>query len=153
MHPGILEARERGMIFDAANGYNNFAIKVARRAIQEGFLPDVISTDATSMHLNRPGYVKSLPYVMSKYLALGMALPDIVRAVTAAPAAAMNLEGESGTLAPGSRADAAVFRLKDTEVVFRDGLGDALAGERLLVPQLTIMNGQVIYCQTDFWLD
>jgi dihydroorotase len=149
--PGIRRARERGVLFDAANGFSNFSIDVAQKAIAQGFLPDIISTDLTSMHANRPGYVKNLPYVMSKYLALGLNLKDIIKAVTAVPAEAMNLAGQVGTLAPGSEADVAIFRLKDADVTFRDKAGSTLHGTQLLVPQLTILQGRVVYCQTDFW--
>lgn len=68
--PLVLKARERGVIFDAANGKGNFGLKAAKRALAAGFLPDVISTDLTVDKFNMPPYAKNLPLVISKYLAL-----------------------------------------------------------------------------------
>ncbi len=151
IYPEILDARRRGVIFDASNGYGNFSLDIAAAAIGDGFTPDVISTDITSMHANRPGFVKSLPYVMSKYLSLGMGLSDIVKAATATPARLMRMGGCIGTLTPGAYADIAIMREREVSVTFRDVLGRALEGCRLLVPQLTMLDGAVVYSQTDFW--
>ena len=91
--PLVLKARERGVIFDAANGKGNFGLKAAKRALTAGFLPDVISTDLTVDKFNMPPYAKNLPLVISKYLALGVSLNDIIRAVTETPAKLMGMEG------------------------------------------------------------
>ena len=91
----VLKARERGVIFDAANGKGNFGLKAAKRALAAGFLPDVISTDLTVDKFNMPPYAKNLPLVISKYLALGLDFNTIIRAVTETPARLMGLEGRS----------------------------------------------------------
>lgn len=149
----ILDARKRGVLFDASNGFSNFSIQIAEKALQDCFIPDIISTDITSMHANRPGYVKNLPYVMSKYLNLGLDMNSVIRAVTDVPAKAMNLEGRIGTLQEGAYADIAILKEKTAKVVFRDIMKESRAGDRLLVPQFTLLNGYAAYCQTDFWND
>lgn len=149
--PGVLEARERGVIFDAANGRGNFGIKTARAAMARGFYPDVISSDLTSDKFNMPPYAKNLPVVLSKYLTLGMNLVDIIRAVTETPAKLMKLEGEIGTLAPAASADVSIFELKEQEIVHKDWKDGELAGHELLVPKMTICCGKIQYCSTDFW--
>ena len=151
MYAAIKEARDRGVLFDASNGFSNFSLKVADKAIKEGFTPDIISTDNTSMHANRPGFVKNLPYVMSKYLAFGMELPEIIKAVTSVPAAAMNMQGKIGTLQEGAFADIAIFKIMETEVTFKDILKDTYHGKELIIPQFTLLDGNAVYCQTDFW--
>ena len=35
------------MIFDTANGRMNFSFRVAKAALADGFLPDIISSDLT----------------------------------------------------------------------------------------------------------
>ena len=70
--PAVLAARERGVIFDAANGRGNFGFKAALAALDAGFLPDIISTDLTNDKFNMPYYCKNLPTLMSKYLAMGL---------------------------------------------------------------------------------
>lgn len=107
----VRQARERGVIFDAANGRSHFSMNTARRAIANGFLPDIISSDlSTITKLARPVY--ALPWILSKYLALGVALTDVINACTHTPAVLMGMAAEIGTLAPGAFADIAIFKLK-----------------------------------------
>ncbi len=146
-------ARERGVIFDAANGRRNFNFAVARAAIEQGFLPDIISTDATKTTFNRLGDMKNLPYILSRYLNMGLDLPYLIGSATAAPARAMGMEGQIGTLRPGAFADVAIFKLIEQETRFTDSDGNAMVGTKLLVPQVTIMNGQIVYCANDFNVD
>ncbi len=150
--PGVLKARERGVIFDAANGKGNFGLKAAQRALAAGFLPDVISSDLTVDKFNMPPYAKNLPLVLSKYLALGLDLGTILKAATATPAKLMGLEGQIGTLQAGAFADIAIFDLKDITYVQKDFCDDALECNQLLVPQLTMIAGEIQFCQSDFYL-
>jgi dihydroorotase len=149
IRPGILSARNRGVIFDAANGRNNFALVTARAALADGFLPDIISTDLTINTLYRD-YVFGLPAIISKYLNLGIPLRDTVAACTAKPADTLGLKGKIGTMNAGAYADIAIFRLKAHSMVFRDSEGETFKGEKLLIPQLTILGGKVVYRQIDF---
>ncbi len=147
--PEIKSARNRGVLFDAANGKLNFSLAVARAAIEEGFLPDMISTDLTTLTLYSD-YAFGLPYVMSKYLGLGLDLMDVVAACTAAPAAFLGKEGNIGTLAPGALADIAIFRLSKRKTQFIDHRGEGFPGEILLIPQMTVLGGRIVYRQIDF---
>ena len=146
----IREARERGVIFDAANGRSNFDYDVAREALAQGFLPDIISTDATALNYNQPEQVKNLPFVMSKYLSMGMKLGQVIRAVTAFPAALMGMEGEIGTLRPGAFADVTVCRLKEERIRFRDTKGTVHYGNQILEPVWVMSKGRIVYCSPDF---
>ena len=150
--PGVLRARERGVVFDAANGKGNFGLRAARAAIEAGFLPDVIASDLTVDKFNMPPYAKSLPLVMSKYLALGLDLMTILRAVTQTPARLMRMEGRIGTLAPGAFADIAIFQIKEKNYIQKDFCDDEILCTQILVPQLTMLGGEIQYCQSDFWL-
>lgn len=152
LDPKIVAARARGVIFDAANGKGNFGLQAAKRALAAGFEPDIISTDLTIDKFNMPPYAKSLPLVISKYLALGMDLMTILEKVTAAPARLMGLEGQIGTLAPGAFADIAIFERKEKHYIQKDFCDDALECSEILVPQLTMIAGEIQYCQADFYL-
>jgi predicted amidohydrolase len=147
--PQILAARERGVIFDAANGRSHFVFPVAETAIRQAFLPDVISTDLTVGTLFRPP-VFGLPHVMSKYLAMGVSLMEVVAACTSTPARLLGLPGEVGTLAPAACADVAVVRREKRQVEFVDTKGERRIGHALLVPQLTVRAGRVVFRQLDF---
>lgn len=149
---GILKARKRGVIFDAANGKGNFGIEVAKKAIEQGFLPDVISTDLTIDKFNMPPYAKNFPTVISKYLDLGLDIKTVIKCVTETPAKLMGLSNDIGSLRPGAYADIAIMKKKNIEFVHKDYNNNEFAGHVLLVPQLTMSNGEIQYCQTDFWL-
>jgi dihydroorotase len=147
--PCVKEAKARGILFDVANGMAHFSFSVAQAAVEQGFYPDMISTDLTRGSLYKPP-VYSLPYTMSKYLALGMPLAEVFAAATYKVARAFRLEKEMGNLRPGTAADLAVFRLKKQTAVFSDAAGNKMSGDSLLVPQLTMKSGVVVYRQTGF---
>lgn len=148
----ILEARKRGVIFDAANGRGNFGVETAKRALAAGFLPDIISSDLTIDKFNIPPYAKNLLTVMAKYLTMGMDFVDVLRAVTATPAQIMGMEGKIGTLKPGADADIVILKQKEKVFVQKDFKDDKLVSNILFVPQLTMCAGEINFCQTDFFL-
>ena len=116
------------------------------------FEPDIISTDLTVHKFNMPPYAKSLPLVISKYLALGMDLMTILEKVTVNPARLMGLEGQIGTLVPGALADIAIFEEKEKHYIQKDYCDDELECSRILVPQMTMIAGEIQYCRSDFYL-
>lgn len=144
------KAKERGVLFDSANGRSNFSFKVATEAVKEGFFPDIISTDATAINYNHPEQVKNLPFLMSKYLSMGMSLPQVVKAVTAVPAAVMGMEGKIGTLKAGACGDVVICRRKEKTVRFRDSDGELYDGNQVLEPVLVILNGRIVYRNPGF---
>lgn len=150
--PGILQARQRGVIFDAANGKGNFGNAVAQKALSLGFLPDIISSDLTSDKFNLPPYAKNLPVVLSKYLSFGMGLMDVLKTVTINPAKVMGLSGEIGSLQPGHIADIVVFKTKAADFTHKDWNDSVVHGDVIIVPQMTICAGEIQFCQSDFYL-
>jgi dihydroorotase len=78
--PELLDARQRGVVFDLGHGAGSFAFDTARRMLDAGFLPDVISSDVHAFSINGPAF--DLPTTMSKMLNLGMDIDEVVRACT-----------------------------------------------------------------------
>lgn len=148
--PEIREARARGVIFDMCNGKTNFSHAVSLKALEQGFYPDIISTDAGLDKLNYDNRSRTLAFIMSKYISYGMKLPDIIRCVTETPARLMGLDGRIGTLAPGAYADISIFKLTRQRVVHYDKDAQAYAGNHLLIPQMTITDGEIAFGQIDF---
>ena len=110
---GAHEARRRGVRFDVGHGCGSFSWHTAAQALSEGLPPDAISTDLHRYSIERP--VVDLPTTMSRYLALGLSLGDVVRATTSGPASIVG-RPELGTLRPGSPADVSVLRLDPVPV-------------------------------------
>jgi predicted amidohydrolase len=146
--PDVIKARERGVIMDVAHGGQNCSLNVAARAIADGFLPDVISADQSSLDWLVPD-VYNLPYVMSQFLAFGMKLEDIIRCTTETPAKLIGMLGKVGTLAPGSFADITILQLKDIPTVFQNTFRETYPGKQLLIPQATFASGLLVYKPID----
>lgn len=141
--PAVREARERGIIFDVGHGGGSFHFPTGRRAIERGFLPDVISSDLHSLSVEGP--VFDMPTTASKFLNMGMDLADVIAAVTTAPARAIGRDDALGALRVGGVADVAVFDLEEGEFEFEDTHDITETATRRLVSYLTVRNGEVWY--------
>lgn len=149
IHPEVWNARARGVRFDSAQGRIHCSFATARAAIEQGFLPDVISTDLTTFSVYQERLF-SLPVTMSSFLALGMSLHDVVRCCTATPAELMELGGQIGTLRPGVLADVAVMKLERRNFEFQDSYGNKLPATQILLPRMTLKAGRVCWRNTSF---
>lgn len=136
--PAIMALREQGLVFDIGHGTGSFSYETAEAMLQAGVLPDVISSDIHQMAIQGPMF--DLPTTLSKFLNLGLSLPDVIERATSRPAAAMR-RPDLGTLAPGSLADVALFRLEEGEYVFRDVRMNARRGSQRLINTLTMVEG------------
>ena len=140
--PYLFEARKRGVIFDVGHGAGSFLWRQAVPAVRQGFVPDSISTDL-HVHSMNAG-MKDLLNVMSKFLALGMPIEDVVARATWHPAREIHQEA-LGHLSVGAPADIAVLRLVSGSFGFLDARGTRLNGSQKLVAELTIRAGRVVW--------
>jgi dihydroorotase len=115
---GVKEARERGVLFDIGHGSGSFSYRTAEVAIGEGFWPDTISTDLHSLSVGGP--VFDLPTTMSKLLALGMPLEQVLEAVTSRAASAIGRSSTLGAIAIGRVADLVAFDVERGQFQFLD---------------------------------
>ena len=147
VRPELFAARERGILFDMAHGSMQFSGKVARAAIEQGFLPDIVSSDLSALsHCKAPTY--SFSYVMAELLNLGMDFGDIVTACTTAPSRLLGAPNRD-FLVKEKPANLAVLRLVERPVSYVDKYGNRYAGDRLIKPEITIVNGQILFRQYD----
>ena len=138
----MYQARERGVLFDLGHGAGSFWLRHAARAIAQGFPPDTISTD---LHLaNIHGHVNSMMDVMSKCLAMGMPLQEVVYRSTLTPAQALH-RPELGTLSVGAEADIAVLELRPGSFAFRDCGWARIDADQRLECLLTLRRGEVVW--------
>lgn len=136
-------ARENGVIFDVGVGRANFSFESAKQVLDQGLLPDTISSDFTQAG-RHAGPVHSLVECMAKMLSLGISLPDVIRMATSRPAEVLGIADETGTLAVGYDADITLLEAVDGDFLFRDTVGGAHKGSTALRPVSCVRAGQVM---------
>lgn len=140
LRASVTRAISRGVRLDVGHGTASLSFAVAKRAIELGILPHTISSDIYCR--NRiSGPVHSLANVMSKFLAIGMSLPQVIECVTANAADGLRLKNK-GRLQVGLDADLTLFALKRQPGVLVDAENDSLQAEQLLVPLAAIRAGK-----------
>jgi dihydroorotase len=140
--PYLFEARKRGIIFDVGHGGGSFLFRQAVPAIQQGFMPDSISTDLHTDSMNAG--MKDMMNLMSKFLNMGMTLNDVVACSSWHPAREIHHE-ELGNLSVGSVADVAVLRLERGNFGFVDSAHLRLRGDKKLVAEMTLREGKIVW--------
>lgn len=148
--PFVWEAQKKGLIFDVGYGGISFAFSQAIPAIKSGFLPNTISTDIHTGSMNNA--MKDMLNVMSKFIAMGMDLPSVIKASTWSPAQAIK-RPELGSLSVGSVADVAIlnlhegkFEVRDTGMFgFFDYTGHKIEGKQKLECEMTVRKGKIVY--------
>jgi dihydroorotase len=138
--PAALAAKQRGVIFDVGHGGGSFDFTVAEPAIAQGCLPDTISSDIHVFSGNSPG-MPYLTWVMSKFMALGFTLEQVVAMATINPAKVINRAPKLGTLQIGAPADVAIMELVEGDVSFVDTRNNARTGRAYLKPVQTVTAG------------
>ncbi len=140
--PELREAEAHGVVFDPAHGRSNFNFDVAKRIAGQDFHPSTISTDLT---LNgRKGPIHGLTETMSKFMAVGYSLEQVVTMVTTNPAKALHREDTLGAIAVGREADLSVLEELSGKWRFQDSQGNGFPGEKALVPIHTVRAGEMV---------
>jgi dihydroorotase len=137
----VLEAMERGVIFDVGHGAGSFSWSIAEQALAQGVAPQTISSDLHSYNVNGP--VFDLATTASKFLQLGMSLDGVLSRVTAAPARAIGMADRLGTLQVGAAGDAVVLDLEEGAFPLWDSHGELRTAERRLEPHLVVRAGRI----------
>jgi dihydroorotase len=141
-NPGLIEGRSRGVLFDVGHGAASFTWRVAVPIVNEGFLPDTISTDLSAN--SAVSAAKDMLNVMNKILALGVPLDEVILRSTWNPARAIHQE-QLGHLTVGAPGDVAVLRLERGDFGFLDAYGGRLKGDRMLTCEMTLLSGKIVY--------
>lgn len=138
----MLEAQQRGIVFDIGHGGGSFFYEVAVPATRQGLWPNTISTDLHTGSMN--GGMKDMLNVVSNMIALGMPLQAAIEASTWNPARVIQRE-ELGHLSVGAEADIAVFTLRQGDFGFQDSRGIVITADEKLETELTVRAGRVVY--------
>lgn len=139
LHSAIASLHERGLVLDIGHGTGSFSYEVTEAALEQGLLPDVISSDIHQMSVQGPMF--DLPTTLSKFLSLGLSVPQVIERSTSRAAAAMR-RPDLGTLRVGSVADIAIFRAEQGEFTFYDVHMTPRQGTKRLVNTRTLVEGE-----------
>ena len=141
----VRKAKERGVIFDVGHAGGHFDFNLVERAVGEGIVPDVISSDLHG-RLSQPGFgvVGDLPSVLTKFLPLGLSFQQIIADCTINPARVVGWQDRIGSLEVGREADIAVLRIADEPVTLRDSVGKERLHKQRIAAKWTIRAGEVV---------
>lgn len=165
------KAWESGVIMDLGHGAGSLSFKTAEALISQGYWPDTLSTDLHWMSIFGAKMVDPLKgsafgtteeqrsivakfhgdgaqdfnitTVMDKFLMLGMPFADVIKHTTQRPAEVLGVQGELGTLRPGTVADIATFVIDQGDWELRDIQGDVRHGKEKVRNVNTILRGQI----------
>jgi dihydroorotase len=115
--PAVFEARERGVLFDAAHGRNHVTFPIVEAAVAQGFIPDSLATDITLVTGANREF--GMPLMMTKLLSFGVPIEDLIPRVTINPARALRRD-DLGKLEVGGIGDATVLRVVEGPYSFPD---------------------------------
>lgn len=130
------DVRNRGVKFDLAHGNGNFSYEVCKKAVEQGFLPDAVSTDLHGRSLPR---VKTLAMTMSKALACGMDLWTVLEKVTVDSGRMLQLTDKQMTVETGRPADLVLFRVEDRPEELADSDGVTMTCPKQIRPVVTML--------------
>ena len=139
--PEAKEAEDRGVWFDTAHGRMNFSFDIGERILDQGMTPHCISTDLTLP--GRLRTVHSMTEMMSRFLAMGFTMDQVVTMSTLNPAKAVGVDDRLGSLEVGKQADISVLEVVDGDWIVYDVLGNSRRLDKAVVPVLSVKNGQV----------
>lgn len=140
--PFVLEAQRKGIIFDVGFGGGSFNFNQALPALKAGFYPNTMGTDIHQGSVN--GAMKDQMNVLSIFYAMGMKIPDLIKASTWTPAQVIK-RPELGNLSEGSVADIAIISMRKGNFGFRDVAGNKYSGTQKFECEMTIRDGRVVY--------
>jgi dihydroorotase len=138
--PAALAAKQRGVVFDVGHGGGSFDFTMAEAAMAAGAGPDTISSDIHVFSANSPG-MPYLTWVMSKFLALGVPLEQVIAMATANPAKVINRNPKLGTLQVGAPGDVSVLDVIEGPVEFVDTRNNKRQGNMHLKPVTVVLGG------------
>lgn len=138
----VFEAQERGVTLDTAFGRYNFSFDIAKMALDQGLIPNTISTDMTIP--GRQNSAHSMTEMLTRFVALGFSLEDVIKMTTENSAIALDMLDSIGTLRIGNEADISVLSVVKGDWNVSDVKGNILATSEAIIPYVTIKTGDVI---------
>ena len=138
----VMDAQKKGILFDLGHGGAGFWFSVAQPAMKEGLAPNTFGSDLHRFSMNAG--MKDMLNIMSKYMAMGLSLEDVIRRASCNAASSIH-KNDLGNLSEGNVADIVVLRVRDGHFGFIDAGGNVIQGTKKLEAELTIRNGKIVW--------
>src|SRR6516162_1276473 len=140
LNPILLEARQRGVIFDVGHGAGSFWFRNAVPAVKQGFVPDSLSTDLHQENFT----VLSFADVLSKFRSMDVPLDELIKRSTVNPANEIH-RPDLGTLSVGKDADIAVLEEQQGKFGYIDCGFARMDGNVRIFARMTLRAGRILY--------
>jgi dihydroorotase len=138
----VAQAASRGILFDLGHGGAGFWYDQAIPAFRQQFWPHTFGTDFHRFSMNAG--MKDMLNVLSKFLAIGMPLEELIFRATAGAAQAIR-RPELGAIKKGNPADIAVLNIRQGRFGFTDAGGTTISGNKKLEAELTLRDGKIVW--------
>ncbi len=142
VRPFVLAAQKKGVLFDVGHGGAGFWFSQAVPAFKQGLVPNSFGSDLHRFSMNAG--MKSVLNIMSKYMAMGMSIEDVITRGSWNAAKSIQRE-DLGNLGEGSVADITVLSFQKGKFGFIDAAGKKLEGSSKLEAELTIRAGKIVW--------
>jgi len=142
IQPFVMKARDKGVLFDVGHGGAGFWFSQAVPAIRQGFLPNSFGMDLHRFSMNAG--MKDMLNIMSKFMAIGMNLNEVIARATWLPAKSIQ-QYNLGNLSEGAPADIALLSIEQGKYGFVDAGGFKIEGNQKLQAELTIRDGKIVW--------
>ena len=142
VRPFVLDAQKRGVLFDVGHGGVGFWFNQAIPAFKQGLWPNSFGTDEHRTSMNSG--MKNMLNVMSKYMNIGMSVPEIIARGSWNAAKSIKRE-DLGNLSEGSVADIAVLSVVNGKFGFVDSGQNRIEGSGKLEAELTVRAGRIVW--------
>ena len=136
--PTMVKMQQAGIIIDTAVGKSHLSWKVARAAFEQGFHPDVISSDQSTSGWHNNKTLRDLPHILSAFIAgLEMPLDEAFRCVLTKPGQILGIN---------QNYDESLLLLekKVGRTAFPDTYGQIIEGDFEYLPGIVIRLGKAI---------
>jgi len=156
VHPVVWAALERGVTVDVGHG-SRFSFDMAQKVLAAGIRPHTLGadmhcynvqvSDAEADRVANPFFGVApfnLTNAMTKLLALGMTLPEILATVTSNPASMLRMQDSIGSLQVGREADISVLDLLHGRFELADNSGVKIMTAEMIVPAFAMRAGRRI---------
>ena len=156
VHPAVLAALDRGVLVDVGHG-SHFSFQMARQVIEAGIKPNTLGADMHGYNVRLPkagddaerranpffGVAPfNLTNAMTKLLALGLSLQDVIATVTSGPAQLLRSADSLGSLRVGREADISVLDLLEGSFELADNSGETVISRQLIAPCFALRAGR-----------